>query len=667
MKYAKSLFLVALIVFAVSCTKDNSLKKIDTASISQISATFESDGTKTVLSDDESHILWSPNDKISVFYNGVGVKFTALNSEPVDRTIFASETALIFGGTESSSTPYIYGIYPYSGNNAQSHDSLTLAVYPTQQAVEGSFGNNYFPSVGRSKNTDITFYNVCGGIRFSVSQSGISEVKITGNNDEDIAGLIQVTFNSDERPVVSNVIYGEKSIKLFAPTDNGFEIGKWYYVAVLPTKFEKGINIEFTKPDKKSGSKNITASLEVKRSVFGSIANADKDVVFTQGIAEIKLSEEMMFLEPMTAAKLTYSIGPSDAEYKWLKWESEDENIAIVNNGVVTAVSEGQTDIYLTSDNGAYAACRLIVKDNFIIIKEAYIGGSSDGTNGKDAYIILYNNSSKEVDASNIVIGVLAPYNSAVNNNNPYYVDGVPIYQNLDWIPAVSAIWRFTSPVTVPAFSQIVIACFGAINHTATYSESIDLSRSDYYWMSNEGVAQYTNGKYSVSTNIPKSHYLTCTPFSMGNAWTLSISSPAIFIGEMSATEVDKISTDSMNFDHTYGSTNVVKFPKANVIDAIEIYNASLTYSNQYRLPSDINLYPTGLVYGIGYSSYRTIDYYSTIRISGNEEKLVYNSYFGDIYGIDAEESIKNGARIIYQDTGNNELDFYMRTSASLK
>ena len=80
-----------------------------------------------------------------------------------------------------------------------------------------------------------------------------------------------------------------------------------------------------------------------------------------------------------------------------------------------------------------------------------------------------------------------------------------------------------------------------------------------------------------------------------------------------------------------------------------------------------------------GYSSYRNVDKEATEAIAENSGKLVYNYSLGtlnmigvengstDPSGIDAEASIKNGARIVYQDTNNSTNDFHQRRKASLK
>ncbi|MBR5925638.1 MAG: hypothetical protein IKZ60_09260, partial [Bacteroidales bacterium] len=156
-----------------------------------------------------------------------------------------------------------------------------------------------------------------------------------------------------------------------------------------------------------------------------------------------------------------------------------------------------------------------------IIIKEVYCTGCPKNESGNytdDAYIILYNNTEFEADASDIVFSLVQPGNGHATNK--YYVDDKLIYENESWILAYSAIWWFKEQVKIPAYSQIVIAVFGAIDHTKTVNASVDLSNSNYYWMSNTDISTvFKATKYAVSDGIPTSHYLTTYPVSAGTAW----------------------------------------------------------------------------------------------------------------------------------------------------
>lgn len=320
------------------------------------------------------------------------------------------------------------------------------------------------------------------------------------------------------------------------------------------------------------------------------------------------------------------------------------------------------------------------VENQQIIIKELYFGGCTNPSTSKgytdDAYVILYNNSDLEADASDIVFSFIAPYNG--HGNNKYYTDGKLLYENENWIPAYGAIWWFQSPVKIPAYSQIVVAIFGAIDHTATVSTSVNLANSGYYWMSNSGITAYTAKKYAVAEMIPAANYLTTVPISKGTAWALSNSSPGFYIGKMASADAKALSENTDAYDHTMGAGdafNVVKFPKANVVDAVEVWSTSNQDKSQLRFTSDINTGMIPITNNKGYSVYRNVDKEATEALEENAGKLVYNYAGGttdvegstDPSGIDAEASMANGAHIIYSETNSSMLDFHQRKVASLK
>ena len=319
-----------------------------------------------------------------------------------------------------------------------------------------------------------------------------------------------------------------------------------------------------------------------------------------------------------------------------------------------------------------------------IIIKELYNGGcqKADGKGySDDGYMILYNNSEMEADASNISIAFSAPYNGQATTTAAKYFDanGVCIYQHLSWQPAYGAIWWFKESVKIAPYSQVVIAFFGGIDHTATVENSVDLSKSDYYVMSNDGIAAYTNKKYQVAETIPASHYLTTVPFTKGNAWALSNTSPAVYISKVESSVISDLSLDSENFDHTMGASeafNVVRFPKKYIIDAIEVWKTADVAKSSYRFSPEINIGHVCLTNQIGHTLYRNVDKAATEALAENEGKLVYNYAGGteaedggstDPSGIDAEASIAAGAHIIYKETNNSGMDFHQRAVASIK
>lgn len=76
----------------------------------------------------------------------------------------------------------------------------------------------------------------------------------------------------------------------------------------------------------------------------------------------ITLDKERLVLETSMQSTLSATILPDSTTYKIVEWSSTDENVAIVNNGVVTAVHSGECDIIAKCQN-VQAICHVIVTD----------------------------------------------------------------------------------------------------------------------------------------------------------------------------------------------------------------------------------------------------------------------------------------------------------------
>lgn len=145
-----------------------------------------------------------------------------------------------------------------------------------------------------------------------------------------------------------------------------------------------------------------------------------------------------------------------------------------------------------------------------VLIKELYVGGcpkdDGSGTFAMDQYVVLYNNSSETLDISDFALGMVNPYNPHASNKD--YVNGELFYAAEGWIPAGTAVWYFDKQVQLEAGKELVIALNGAIDHTQTYSQSVNLANSAYYCLYD--IEDFNNAKYypSPSELISTDHYL---------------------------------------------------------------------------------------------------------------------------------------------------------------
>ena len=107
---------------------------------------------------------------------------------------------------------------------------------------------------------------------------------------------------------------------------------------------------------KSAGTAVITASTEKGESQSCNVTVADKL------ITEVKINSTSLRLEVGKTIQLTATYKPADASKTGLVWSSRDSGVAEVDeNGYVTGISAGVTDIVCTSENGIEGSCSVTV------------------------------------------------------------------------------------------------------------------------------------------------------------------------------------------------------------------------------------------------------------------------------------------------------------------
>lgn len=241
----------------------------------EITAVQESgNDTKSVLDVDGEGvgtIYWTPADEINVFYGTTSTHYVSQNAVNATTAVFS--TSDVIGSTESASEN-IWGLYPYNSSATCTGSAVTTTLPATQYGVPGTFDEDLFITLAHNTTTALKFYNVCGGIKFSLSRDDITEITFRGNNNEDIAGDISLNF-VDGIPNIS-VTSGVKTITLTPKTGETFDNGVNYYLVLLPVTLSSGFTMSFTTYDGNYGEFNYSSSsITIKRSLFGKKDNID--------------------------------------------------------------------------------------------------------------------------------------------------------------------------------------------------------------------------------------------------------------------------------------------------------------------------------------------------------------------------------------------------------
>ena len=263
-------FLIIATVLLASCQREQ-----DWDGAPDIKASVEAEPkTRTSLSVDESGagtIYWNPADKIDVFFGTTKASYTSQNAADAITALF--KTTDSFSGSGFSSTN-IWGLYPSNSTSSCDGSAITTTLPSTQYGVPNTFDNDLFMAVAHSTSTSLQFYNVCGGIKFNLAYDDIKKVTFRGNNNEDLAGTVSISF-VDGLPKAT-IVNGVKEISLTPKTGATFTKGADYYFTLLPCTLSEGFTMEFTTVDGSVAFLNYDESpVTIKRSVFSKKGNLD--------------------------------------------------------------------------------------------------------------------------------------------------------------------------------------------------------------------------------------------------------------------------------------------------------------------------------------------------------------------------------------------------------
>lgn len=359
MKTRSLIWALAALVLA-SCNDAANVEQLPPVNDHVLTASIaDASPTRTVVEPGGTKVLWEPAENIHVFLGSTGYKFTSLNTEKASSASFEG-TPSLSGVSESNP---IRAISPYKSGTKISGENIVFTLPGNQKSVEGSYDPDAHVLAAYSSSTNVSFYNVTGGIRFTLTHEGVTGITLKGNDSEVIAGDIEVKASPSE-PKVENVTSPSTSITLQAPV-GGFKTGVWYYITTIPVKFAKGFTIDFTAGDLKAAF-TTSQSVTVKRGTYGSIAEIDKGLEYkdpTVHVESISLDKTTLNLAPGQTATLKATVLPDDAADKSIKWSSSKKEVATVDeNGVVKALAPGTTVIVaLTNDGYKTATCSVTV------------------------------------------------------------------------------------------------------------------------------------------------------------------------------------------------------------------------------------------------------------------------------------------------------------------
>lgn len=250
------MFAAVAIFAAASCQKEMAEVPVNgysfTASIGADTKTVLAEGTK---------VNWSLGDDISVFDNSnAAVTFEGQHSEVVSKATF---TAAVYNPAAT-----VYAFYPAKATATFDGSTIgNLEISKVQTPVVGSFDQNYAIALGEEVSTGVLkFNNVHGLFKFTVNQDDVTEVSISTNGGEKIAGDVTLT-------TAGTLAVVENSNASSTITMSGeFEKGSTYYFVAVPGQFNTGITISFNGNPVKS----TTNPVELEKNEILGLGNISK-------------------------------------------------------------------------------------------------------------------------------------------------------------------------------------------------------------------------------------------------------------------------------------------------------------------------------------------------------------------------------------------------------
>ena len=175
----KSLFfgLIAALTLVVSCTFEPQDPYLFTKDMALTAITEQPTGTRTIV-ESGNQVWWEPGDEIAVFWKGWCGKFVSDLSAPASTATFLGSLAGWTGGSE------IWAVYPYSDEASFDGQCITTTLPSRQTARAGSFAKDMNLAIAKSVNRTLEFYNVGGGVCFSVAEDSVKKVIFEGLNDD---------------------------------------------------------------------------------------------------------------------------------------------------------------------------------------------------------------------------------------------------------------------------------------------------------------------------------------------------------------------------------------------------------------------------------------------------------------------------------------------------
>lgn len=384
----KSFIYIAALTLLTACNKVESPVPSQDSDI--ITAQIEQETATRTYMDAQNNIRWSEGDQVVAFMkSSYGHKYQLISS-------FAGKTYADFSlvssgsGNLSAGTEWDHNIvyYPYSATieaeKSGKNYALSVTLPSEQTYVAESFGNGSMAMVAVSKDNNITFRNLLGGMKLQLrGTQKVKSITLRGNNGEKLSGAATVTAYADEtKPAITMSSSAATSVSLNC--GSGVQLSEStateFIIALPPVLFSSGFTVTVTAADSKAYTIETDKTNTVLRSSLLTMppvklgASVDEepgdDDELIIPVSYVNLNSTSLKLYEGDIAQLTATVGPKDATDKTVVWSSDNPAVASVDQtGFVTALAAGTAKITAVA-GGKSGSCSVTVSALAVAIAE---------------------------------------------------------------------------------------------------------------------------------------------------------------------------------------------------------------------------------------------------------------------------------------------------------
>ena len=258
--------------------------------------------------------------------DGTTITTPTINAPPQDKKVQAGSTAE-FSVTASDAQTYQWQQKATdTGSEWEDISNATTASYTTAATTTDMSGYQYRCVVKSASGVSV------------ISQTATLTVQakptytVTVNASPTEGGSVKVNGSGTSATVTAN-----SDVTLTATANEGYRFTGWM-------ENDQRVSTDATYTFKATGDRTLTAKFEKK-------------------VTGVTLDKETLELYTGDTATLTATVEPSDAANQNVTWQSDNANVATVQNGTVTAVGAGETTISVTTEDGSFTAtCTITVE-----------------------------------------------------------------------------------------------------------------------------------------------------------------------------------------------------------------------------------------------------------------------------------------------------------------